>query len=1066
MGLGYAWELCIILAYHSDWRNVIFMMQVIQQPQLIGKRYELGDRIGVGGMGAVYRAHDLLTGQYVALKQVISEGDLGDMNEGFRLALTQEFKLMASFHHPYIIEVIDYGFDESRLPYYTMELLENTQTILEATHQKSITTKVTYLLQLLQALMYLHRRGVLHRDLKPANVLVVNNRVHVLDFGLSVMRDRASATDNNQGVAGTVAYLAPEVLKGAHATEVSDLYAVGVIAYEMFKGEHPFPQTDISTLINSVLFKIPDISQLDVSYDIGSFIERLLMKDPDDRFANAGEAINALKYALDEPIELDSSATRDSFLQAARLVGRDRELGQLALALADAKEGQGSAWLIGGESGVGKSRLIDELRTLALVDGALAMRGQSNIEGRTPYQLWRNIFRWLGLVGELDAVDAGLIKLLVPDIVSLPPYHLEAASELESTKVQSRLLDALERMIRTIGRPVVIMLEDLHWAGSENISLFASLSQLANHLPLLLLASFRDDERPDLPNLLPNATHLKLNRLNEADIAELSQAMLGETGTKEQVVQLLQRETEGNVFFLIEVVRVLAEEAGNLEEIGRTTLPQSVFAGGVQRIIQRRLDNLPAHMHDTLALVAVIGREVDLALLRSLILTIEVDNFLNECANAAILEVIDGEWRFTHDKLRDGVLERISKRDLIQLHKRVAEGLEKLYGTTENAAKLAYHWNIVGDPVKEEHYTTLAGEQALRSGAYQEAVLFFERALTLITPKTQAIKQSELRRVYLQHRKAEAYLGFGAYTQARQLYQESLQIAEKHDLPEGIASSLFALGNVEHVRGLYEAARKFYNRSLEIYQQLDKQSEVVKLLNSLGSVAYDMGDDKLAKDLYQQSLNLSRELGEQWGMAGTSGKLDTITVKRIDEARDKRRELMDRLMRASQSEDKTHVAKIYEEMGQLSFDLGEYDEAIQAFNKAQSTYREMSDNAGIGNMYLQLGRVFGEQKNYAVAHANYIMGIKIAKDAQLHNTIFTMLMYLARLYVMQGHLDQALELVSFMAHAENLPDSMEDEVEQFSFDLQAQMDEASAKSGWEQGKQKTLEAVLLDILGE
>ncbi|HRF99207.1 MAG TPA: hypothetical protein PLZ51_28540, partial [Aggregatilineales bacterium] len=122
-------------------------------------------------------------------------------------------------------------------------------------------------------------------------------------------------------------------------------------------------------------------------------------------------------------------------------------------------------------------------------------------------------------------------------------------------------------------------------------------------------------------------------------IAELSQAMLGEVGTKEQVVHLLQRETEGNVFFLIEVVRALAEEAGNLEEIGRTTLPQSVFAGGVQRIIQRRLNHIPQQMHDVLALTAVMGRQVDIVLLRHLVPHIDINDFLNECANAAVLEV-------------------------------------------------------------------------------------------------------------------------------------------------------------------------------------------------------------------------------------------------------------------------------------------------------------------------------------------------------------------------------------------------------------------------------------------
>jgi predicted ATPase len=1043
------------------------MQQMAQKPQLIGKRYELGELIGLGGMGAVYRAHDLLTGNYVALKRVLNDNDAGNMNENFRLALTQEFKLMASFHHPYIIEVIDYGFDESRHPYYTMELLENTKTILEATKDKPIITKLTYVLQLLQALMYLHRRGVLHRDLKPANVLVVDNKVRVLDFGLSVMRDRSTISSEDSGnTAGTLAYISPEVLRGAHATEASDLYAVGVIAYEIFRGAHPFPHAEISKLINDILFTLPDIAALDVSYDVSSVVERLLMKDPDDRFSNAGEAVQALKYAVDEPIDLDTIATRDSFLQAARLVGRDKELGQLALALANATEGKGSAWLISGESGVGKSRLIDELRTLALVNGALAMRGQAISEGRTPYQLWRNIFRWLGLAGELDAVDAGLIKLLVPDVVSLPPYHLEVASELESTKVQSRLLNSLERMVKGIGQPVVIMLEDLHWAGSENISLFASLSQLAMELPLLLIASFRDDERPDLPTVLPNSTVLKLSRLNESDIAELSQAMLGEVGTKEQVIHLLQRETEGNVFFLIEVVRALAEEAGNLEEIGRTTLPQSVFAGGVQRIIQRRLNHIPQQMHDILALTAVMGRQVDVALLRHLVPHIDINDFLNECANAAVLEVLDEEWRFAHDKLRDGVLERIPKQDLMGLHRRVAEGLEKLYGITENAAALAHHWNVVGDVVKEEYYTSLAGEQALRSGAYQEAVIFFERALTLITPKAQAQKDSQLRRVYLQHRKAEAYLGFGAYTQARQLYQESLHASEKQDLPEGIASSLYALGGVEHVRGLYEAARKYYQRSLEIYRQLDKQADVVKVLNSLGSVAYDMGDDKLAKELYQQSLTLSREVGGQWGMAGTSGKLDTITVKRVEEFRDKRRDLMDMLIHASQDGNKPEMARIYYEMGTVSYDLLEYDEAVQAFGKAQTVFKEIGNSSGVINTYLQLGRVFGDQKNYAVAQANFIMGLKIAKDNNNLEAVFTLLNYFAKLYQAQNRLGEALEWVSFMAHTHDLPDHMEDEVEQFAFDLQAHVAESLAKTSWENGKQKTLKAILLDILGE
>ena len=112
-----------------------------------------------------------------------------------RLALTKEFRLLSSLRHPHIIKVLDYGFDDNLTPYYTMELLENPQTILEAGEGLNFGGKWRLIMQLLQALQYLHRRGVLHRDLKPDNVLVVEGQVKVLDFGLAGAREyrRAAA---------------------------------------------------------------------------------------------------------------------------------------------------------------------------------------------------------------------------------------------------------------------------------------------------------------------------------------------------------------------------------------------------------------------------------------------------------------------------------------------------------------------------------------------------------------------------------------------------------------------------------------------------------------------------------------------------------------------------------------------------------------------------------------------------------------------------------------------------------------------------------------------------------
>src|SRR4051812_3770864 len=163
---------------------------------LIGKRYQLLDKLGAGGMGVVYRATDRLTGQTVALKQVIPSNIdpktaptiyLGE-ESSFQLALAQEFRTLASLRHPNIISVLDYGFDHNRQPYFTMDLLENAVPIVEAAATLPLLQKIDLMIQMLQALTYLHRRAILHLDLKPANVMVTGGQVKVLDFGLSTSR--------------------------------------------------------------------------------------------------------------------------------------------------------------------------------------------------------------------------------------------------------------------------------------------------------------------------------------------------------------------------------------------------------------------------------------------------------------------------------------------------------------------------------------------------------------------------------------------------------------------------------------------------------------------------------------------------------------------------------------------------------------------------------------------------------------------------------------------------------------------------------------------------------------
>ncbi len=173
--------------------------------------------------------------------------------------------------------------------------------------------------------------------------------------------------------------------------------------------------------------------------------------------------------------------------------------------------------------------------------------------------------------------------------------------------------------------------------------------------------------------------------------------MLGESGKQPDVVELLQRETEGNVFFLVEVVRALAEEAGQLERIGMVTLPAQVFAGGIQQIIERRLSRVPRSALPLLQLASVMGRWLDIEVLRHARLDIDLERWLAICADASVLEVQEGTWRFIHDRLRDGVLSALSYEQRKTLHEQAAKTIEITYpNESEYISILAYHYLNAG----------------------------------------------------------------------------------------------------------------------------------------------------------------------------------------------------------------------------------------------------------------------------------------------------------------------------------------------------------------------------------
>lgn len=1034
--------------------------------QMIGRRYILNHPLGHGGMGAVFHTTDRLTGTAVALKRVLQIEEQNELastsdSQDYRMALAGEFKVLASLRHPNIIGVIDYGFDDQRQPYYTMELVEDAQSIIEAGIERPLIGKVELIVQMLQALSYLHRRGVIHRDLKPRNVLVAGGQVKVLDFGLSVMAEQGGGISAGS-TAGTLAYMAPEVLAGGRASEKADLYAVGVIAYELFAGKHPFDSDDIAVLLNNVLYAEPDMDELDIDRRLSLVVERLLSKSQESRYASANEVLIELSEAIDQPISLETAATRESFLQAAQLVGRDVEVARLTTAMDLAVEGHGSAWLIGGESGVGKSRLVDEIRSQAMVRGALVLRGQGVSEGGTPYHSWRPVLRWLALLADLDEAQLGTLQALVPDLNALLGRDIPEAPTGDVKAAQERLMKLVEAMFRQQKGAMVVILEDLHWAN-ESLDILARLNQIVGELPLLIICSYRDDEKPELPARLPGMNVLKLDRLNEDGIAQLSAAMLGDAGKQPQVVELLQRETEGNVFFLVEVVRVLAEEAGTLERIGMVTLPAQVFVGGVQRIIQRRLSHIPPESMPLLQLAAVLGRHLDLDILGYLEPEINLERWLTACGEAAVLEVQDGEWRFAHDKLRDGVLASLVPEMRRELHGRIGIAIEKLRpNNPDSLSLLAYHYNMAGNEGKETQYAELAGVQALRIGAYRDSIGFFERALYLtLKRQTGRINQIKLRQIDFKRQIADARLGLGEYSLARTLYRENLNDAWSLKDNKSIADALMRLGDVATALNELPEAQQYYQECLTLYRELGDQAMIARALNQLGNVAYETGAEDEAKKLFQESFDVARESGSGWGLAGSMRSAGSSSASHYTEAE---KTLNLALQQYQDKKERLPLIDAFQKFHAIAQNEEQHAQASRFYRSVLDKFEDKNDEWGAALALAFLGRLAADSSDMSGARGNLLNALKIARDAGETVLALGILIAVGEFLIKANRKGQAVEALALVLHHPESPEYIQDEAERLLFELEGSLAPAEMTASWEKGKTRAFADAVAEVL--
>lgn len=334
----------------------------------ITTEFQIQRSLGKGGIGEAFLAVELATGRLGALKKVPRTA-LAKKVESLR----SEFATMSQLAHPNIARVFRYGADTDCV-FFFGEFVDGTD-IFQATQKADYNQILSCLVQILRALHSLHTQGYLHGDLKPENILVVrgaplfrNDAVKLIDFGLAKHLEKI---DPKQKPSGTIHFMAPEMLKGAAYDARADLFALGVCLYKMLAGRYPFEEKrgNLSALIDAqrnAAARPPREFRADLSQGLNDLVMILMAKRPEDRFPDALSVLKALNAAEGENFPLWTLAELKMSLHEGPFIGREPELA----ALREAYQAGQRSFVIAGEEGVGKTRVMAEFSVRQQLEGA------------------------------------------------------------------------------------------------------------------------------------------------------------------------------------------------------------------------------------------------------------------------------------------------------------------------------------------------------------------------------------------------------------------------------------------------------------------------------------------------------------------------------------------------------------------------------------------------------------------------------------------------------------------------------------------------------------------------
>ena len=766
-----------------------------QWPDVPG--YEILGLLGSGGMGVVYRALDKNRGVEVALKTVRHESPRAI------LRFKQEFRSLLEVVHVNLVRLYELIFN-GRGWYIVMELVDGPDflryvrddlgtpgedwqktglttteadaslAVLATAHVRVVADQTPTplssagrrrlrkaLLQLAQGIAALHDAGKLHRDIKPSNVLVTQGRrVVILDFGLATELGRQGLTLTTEvQPLGTAAYMSPEQAAGTKISAASDWYSMGVMLHEALTGRLPFQGSALEVMMDKQRFDPPPPGELmpGVPDDLAALSVDLLRREPSAR-PTGREILRRLGGGVGP----EMGAGLPSSVGPLTLVGRARHRDALVNAFATVKEGRTVILRVHGTSGAGKSILVQKYLD-ELVEGheAVVLAGRCYQQESVPYKALDAVVDMLARyltnlpqtevcallprdVAALARVFPALLR--VEAIAEAPRRAAEVPDPQESRR---RAFASLRELLARLGdhRPLVVSIDDAQWGDLDSAALLAEVLRPPDPPVLLLVASYRSEDRAMSPFVLAlseplgrpdpviQRRELLVEALTQAESRELAMTLIANAGPAAvALAEDIARESGGNPFFVGELVRHV--QAGE-DLLGG---PGAAAAVDLDDVVWARVCRLPEEARRLLEVVAVSGRPLrQTDACRCISGLVDGRSALALLRSGRLVRGVAGseeEIETYHDRVRETVVARLGPEALSDYHRRLARALEA--SGRADPEVLGDHYRGAGEAEKAGRYFAAAADRAALALAFDRAAKLYRLALEVspVDPNT------------------------------------------------------------------------------------------------------------------------------------------------------------------------------------------------------------------------------------------------------------------------------------------------------------------------------------------